>query len=186
MHQYILFTYVAKSYISIGLHHYFRWHKPPHCLYAKSLQWRHNERDGVSNHQPHHCLVNGLFRHRSKKTSKLRVTALCARNPPVAGEIPARRASNAESVSMRWRHHDTVVSVLHSSLKQSAVKFFPISGCLQSIILARGYQSYPHCRQRWCPWWRHHISTLSKLFSFVSFHHKRYIIRTKMWSFLCC
>ena len=29
----------------------------------------HNERDGVSNHQPHHCLLNGLFRYRSKKTS---------------------------------------------------------------------------------------------------------------------
>ena len=27
-----------------------------------SLQWRHNERDGVSNHQPRHCLLNRLFR----------------------------------------------------------------------------------------------------------------------------
>ena len=34
-----------------------------------SLQWRHNERDGVSNHQPHDCLLNRLFRRRSKKTS---------------------------------------------------------------------------------------------------------------------
>ena len=25
---------------------------------AYSLQWRHNERDGVSNHQPHDCLLN--------------------------------------------------------------------------------------------------------------------------------
>ena len=41
-----------------------------------SLRWHHNERDGVSNHQPHHCLLNRLFRHRSKKTSKLRVTGL--------------------------------------------------------------------------------------------------------------
>ena len=28
----------------------------------KSLQWRHNERDGVSNHQPHDCLLNRLFK----------------------------------------------------------------------------------------------------------------------------
>ena len=42
-----------------------------------SLHWRHNERDGVSNHQPHDCLLNGLFRRRSKKTSKLRVSGLC-------------------------------------------------------------------------------------------------------------
>ena len=44
----------------------------------KALQWRHNGCDGVSNHQPHNCLLKRLFRGRSKKTSKLRVTGLCA------------------------------------------------------------------------------------------------------------
>ena len=63
-----------------------------------TVQWRHNERDGVSNHQPHDCLFNRLFRQRSKKTSKLRVTGLCAGNSPVTGEFPAQRASNAENV----------------------------------------------------------------------------------------
>ena len=48
------------------------------CL--KSLQWHHNGHDGVSNHQPHHCLLNCLFRCRSKKASKLRVTGLCEGN----------------------------------------------------------------------------------------------------------
>ena len=33
-----------------------------------ALQSRQNGRDGVSNHQPHDCLLNRLFRHRSKKT----------------------------------------------------------------------------------------------------------------------
>ena len=28
---------------------------------APSLRWRHNERDSVSNHQPHDCLLNRLF-----------------------------------------------------------------------------------------------------------------------------
>ena len=60
------------------------------------LLWRHNGRDGVSNHQPHHCLLNRLFRGRSKKTSKLHVTGLCAGNSPVTGDFPAQRASNAE------------------------------------------------------------------------------------------
>ena len=36
-------------------------------------------RDGVSNHQPHDCLLNRLFSQRPKKTSKLRVTGLCNR-----------------------------------------------------------------------------------------------------------
>ena len=38
----------------------------------------HNGRDGVSNHQPHDCLLNRLFRRRSKKTLTLCVTGLCA------------------------------------------------------------------------------------------------------------
>ena len=55
------------------------------ALWCKiSLQWRHG-RDGVSNHQPHHCLLNRLFRRRSKKTSK------APRHWPVTGEFPAQR-----------------------------------------------------------------------------------------------
>ena len=50
----------------------------------------HNEHYGVSNHQPHECLLNRLFSHRSKKTSKLRVTRLCEGNTPVTGEFPAK------------------------------------------------------------------------------------------------
>ena len=65
-----------------------------------SLQWRHNEGDGVSNYQPHHCLINCLLRRRSKKTSKLRVTGLCVGNSPVTGEFIAQMASNAENVSI--------------------------------------------------------------------------------------
>ena len=46
------------------------------------LQWRHNDHDGVSNHQPHSCLRNRLFRRSSKKTSKLCVTGFCVGNSP--------------------------------------------------------------------------------------------------------
>ena len=61
-----------------------------------SLQWRPNGRDSVSNHQPHDCLLNCLFRRRWKKASKLRVTGHCAGNSPGTGEFPAQMASNAE------------------------------------------------------------------------------------------
>ena len=70
-----------------------------------SIQWRHNGRHGVSNHQPHDCSLNGLFILRSKKASKFRVTVLCEGNSPVTGEFPTQKASNAESVSIWWRHH---------------------------------------------------------------------------------
>ena len=76
-----------------------------------SSQWRHNGRNSFSNHQPHDCLLNRLFRRRSKKTSKLRVTGLCAGNSPGTGEFPAQRASNTEYASIWWRHH--VYTILH-------------------------------------------------------------------------
>ena len=70
-----------------------------------ALRWRHNGHDGISNHQPHHCLLNSLFGCRSKKTSKLRVNGLCAGNSSGTGEFPAQMASNAENISIWWRHH---------------------------------------------------------------------------------
>ena len=83
-----------------------------HCLWRcqntgrfSALRWRHNGRDIVSNHQPHHCLLNRLFRRRSKKISKLRVTGLCAGNSPGTSKFPAQMASNAENFSILWRHH---------------------------------------------------------------------------------
>ena len=69
------------------------------------LQRRHNGRDSISNHQPQDCLLNRLFRRRSKKASKLRVTGLCAGNSPGTGEFPAQMTSYAENVSIWWRHH---------------------------------------------------------------------------------
>ena len=79
---------------------------PSASLSTSPLQWRHNERDGVSNHQPHDCLLKRLFGSRSKKTSNLRVTVFCAGNSPLTGEFPTQMASNGENVSIWWRHHD--------------------------------------------------------------------------------
>ena len=79
--------------------------KPSVTTMLPTLQWRHTGRDSVSNHHPHDCFLNHLFRHRSKKTSKLRVTGLCAENSPEAGEFPAQMASNAENVFIWWRHN---------------------------------------------------------------------------------
>ena len=76
------------------------------CKMDRTLRWRRNGHGGVSNHQPHHCLLNRLFGCSSKKTSKLRVTGLCVGNSPWTGEFPAQMANNAENVSIWWRHHD--------------------------------------------------------------------------------
>ena len=77
-----------------------------------TLQWRHNERDGVSNHRRLGCLLNCLLRRRSKKTWKVRVTGFCEGNSPVTGEFPTQRASNAENASIWWRHVNKVGQIL--------------------------------------------------------------------------
>ena len=73
------------------------------------LQWRHNESDGVSNHQPHDYLLNRYSSRRWQKTSKIHVTGLCVGNSPVTGEFPAQRARNAVNVFIWWRHHARTV-----------------------------------------------------------------------------
>ena len=40
-----------------------------------------------------------------RKHQSFRVTGLCVGNSPVTGEFPAQMASNAENVSIWWRHH---------------------------------------------------------------------------------
>ena len=87
-----LFRITSLNLLNLSVYHY-------------SLQWHHNGHDDISNHQPQDCLLNRLFRGRSKKTSKLRVTGLCAGNSPMTSEFPAQMASNAENVSIWWRHH---------------------------------------------------------------------------------
>ena len=90
--------------------------------------WRHNGCNGVSNHQPHDCLLNRLFRRGSKKTSKLRVIGLCEGNSPVTGDFPAQRASNAENVSIWWRQHDNNSNgienawVYHTNIRNADIK----------------------------------------------------------------
>ena len=56
---------------------------------------------GVSNHRRLDCLLNRLFRRRSKKISKLLVTGILRG----IHRSPSQRASNADYVSIWWRHH---------------------------------------------------------------------------------
>ena len=67
---------------SISLQYTQSW-QPTSQYYNFLLHGRHNERKGVSHHRRVNCLLNRLFRCRSKKTPKLCVTGLCEGNPPV-------------------------------------------------------------------------------------------------------
>ena len=73
------------------------------CQFS-TLQWRHNGCDGVSNHQPHYCLPNRLFWRRKNKhqsSASLAFVWGIHRWPMSSPQM----ASNAENVSIWWRHH---------------------------------------------------------------------------------
>ena len=95
-----------------------------------TLQWRHNGRDGFSNHRRLGCLLNRLFRRRSNKISKLRVTGLCEGNPPATGGFPAQRSSNAKDSNAEgstWRHHVSGIHQLSSKLFSWSI--YPSGSC---------------------------------------------------------
>ena len=86
---YIILVYVPGSSRNwhLFLHPNLKYIDNQNCCWnlymiSQTLRWRHNDHDSVSNHQPHGCLLNRLFRRRSKKTSKFRVTGLCVGNSP--------------------------------------------------------------------------------------------------------
>ena len=75
------------------------------------LLWRHNGRDGVSNHQPHDYLLNGSFRRRSKKTSKPRVIGLCEGLLPHKQYFSGTLLGISSCASYVSRTHDVIDDV---------------------------------------------------------------------------
>ena len=82
----------------------------PCILFDITLLWRHNGRYGVSNQQPHDCLLNLLFRCRSKKASKFRVTGLCAWNSPGPVNSPHKWP-----VTRKMFPFDDVIMIMYST-----------------------------------------------------------------------
>ena len=85
------------------------------CLSCGTLQWCHNEYDGVWNHMHFDCLLNLLFGHRAKWTTKLCVTDICEGKTLVTGGFPSQRASSSENVFIWWHHHVCTLSQLQGS-----------------------------------------------------------------------
>ena len=70
-----------------------------------TLQWRHNERDCILDHQPRDCLLNRLFKAQIKENIKAPRHCPLWGESPVTGEFSPKKASNGENVSIWWRHH---------------------------------------------------------------------------------
>ena len=127
-----------------------------------SLLWNHDERDVVSNPRRLDCLLNRLFRCRSKKTSMLLVTCLCEGNSPVTGKFPSQRASNEENVSIWWRQHNTWwrhrMETFSSYRKHEYIFAFsylsrPWNGacCWKVFIVEDKFNQFSQYDYCWCP-----------------------------------
>ena len=111
-----------------------------------ALPWRHNDCHGIWNHQNLDCLLSRLFKRTSKKTSKLFVTGLCERNPPVAGGFPSQRASNAENALCitvpLWE--ESVGHQCISSQKKQWCEFF-----IYFFVILLNYKSFRWIQTIW-------------------------------------
>ena len=97
------------------------------------LHWRH-DCEVISNHQRFDCLLNCLFKSRSKKTSKLHVSGLY--------EFPAQRVSNAENVSIWWRHHARITRAIPPGLTGPWLSQGRISTTFASPVLRKNRKYY--------------------------------------------
>ena len=126
------------------------------------FHWRHDGHHSVSNHQPHDCLLNRLFRRRSKKISKLSVTGLCAGKSSETGEFPAQMASNAENVSIWWRHHVRWIYLLWN---------WNVTGYCDSLSTTKIQSPFLVVNSitvAGLAWWRHQMKTFSSLLTFCA------------------
>ena len=116
------------------------------------LRWRHNGGDSVSNHQPQDCLLNRLFRRRSKKTSKLRVTGPCAGRGPVNSThkwpvtrkmFPFNDVIMASAINILTCGDNTIVSVyLVSEMLQCGEILLDLGNMYDNKRIATIYPSY--------------------------------------------
>ena len=138
-----------------------------------ALHWRHNDHDGVPNHQTHGCLLNRLFRRRSNKTSKLRVTGLCVGNSPVPVNSPQKGP-----VTWKMFPFDDVIIMVSAILRifiRVTYGLFLSKVWLKKTI---DWSFVFTCSVSWCVYWNIHLF----LFLFQSTcTHSTWIPWQRLW-----
>ena len=136
------------------------WTVQANRLWEVTLHWRHNGHDGVSNHQPHGCLLNCLFRRGSKKTPKLRVTGLCVGKSPGPVNSPhkgpvTRKMFPFDNVIMElalWRLPIPGYSQSQCHLrKKEHVAKYPEGGCSLETSQTGNWHSGSHAISSYIP-----------------------------------
>ena len=104
------------------------------------------------------CSLSALDTPLVSKTSKLHVTGLCVGNSPVTSEFPAQRASNAENVSIWWRHHESSQAGSCLALCGGRVTRFPFVPLNVFVYISYwaawvSSQNRPHFECDYWNWW---------------------------------
>ena len=114
-----------------------------------TLQWCHNERNDVPNHQPQ-LFTHLLFSHRWEKTSKLRVTGLCMGNSPVTGEFPCKKGQWCRKcfhlMMLSWCVCELVFYHTPASRVRSVAPTVLVGSILYSYILSSNFRRCVACR----------------------------------------
>ena len=97
---------------------------------CSSIRWRHNGSNSVSNQPPHDCLLNRLFRSRSTKTSKLRVTGRKCFHLMASSCLPSK---GSHKVLVVWRHGCKDATQIHKKYVH-----MPLYHYLNAVFFHRG------------------------------------------------
>ena len=118
------------------------------------------------------AMASQITYRRWKKTSKLRITGLCVGNSPGTSEFPAQRASNAENVSIWWRHHESQ-STIFMRTPQDLPKWgciMPTSGDILGVGCHKMRFSYlirlPHRKRNYKYWFQMKWGLICRYFLF--------------------
>ena len=99
------------------------------------------------------CLFKSLFKLTSKNTSKPALLSLCEGNPPVTGGFPSQRVSNAENVSIWWRHHNKnpcrVFFPLHYQYTTSTGSIRSLMKSLKPRVMDDDVIKWKHSQRYW-------------------------------------
>ena len=109
------------------------------CLCCSvQLQWRHNERDGVSNYRPFDCFLYIFFQAQIKENLKASRHWPLWGEPPLTSSFSSQRASNAEMFPF-----DGVITFVakHVQLAFDSIEcLWKIAGCSFPIVTIKSYR----------------------------------------------
>ena len=127
------------------------------------LQWRHDGRDGVSNHQPHDCLLNRLVGRRSK----LRVTGLCAGIHRWPMNFPHKRPVTRKA----FPFDDVIMCVCHNATTREQMSVWKLAGSMGYLVSI--FTINPHGMSL------KYFSTLLQYYGSVEITHRKCLMNTR-------